>query len=63
MSSEERVQMKALDDAAEKAGGYVANIVSKDTKYDLREMIKYCKSKGIEPIDLTLRELNRFIIN
>lgn len=62
MSNEERNKMNALDDAAEKAGGYVLNLVNKDTKYNLREMIKYCKNKGIEPIDLTLRELSNFII-
>lgn len=62
MSEEERKKMKALDDAAEKAGGYVSNILNKDTKYNLRELIKYCKNKGIEPIDLTLRELSNFII-
>lgn len=62
MSNEERLQMNALDDAAEKAGGYVARFVEKDVHYDLRELIKYCKNKGIEPADLTLRELNEFII-
>ncbi len=62
MSEEERAKMNALDEAAEKAGGYVLNMVNKDTKYNLRELIKYCKEKGIEPIDLTLRELNNFII-
>lgn len=63
MSNEERMRMNALDDAAEKAGGYVAEFMHKDTQYDLREMIKYCRDKGIEPIDLTLRELNKFIIS
>ena len=62
MTEQERMQMNALDDAAEKAGGYVLNMVNKDTRYNLRELIKYCKNKGIEPIDLTLRELSNFII-
>ena len=62
MSNEERVQMNALDDAAEKAGGYVTNIIGKDVHYNLRELIKYCKDKGIDPIDITLRELRNFII-
>lgn len=62
MSNEERIKMNALDEAAEKAGGYVIGMVNKDTKYDLRKMINYCKQKGIEPIDLTIRELNQFII-
>lgn len=63
MTEEERANMIALDEAAEKAGGYVLNMVNKDTRYDLRELIKYCKNKGIEPIDLTLRELSNFIIH
>lgn len=62
MTEEERRKMNALDEAAEKAGGYVLNMVNKDTQYNLRELIKYCKNKGIEPIDLTLRELNNFIV-
>ncbi len=62
MSEEERKNMNVLDEAAEKAGGYVLNMVHKDTQYDLRKLVKYCKNKGIEPIDLTLRELNNFII-
>lgn len=62
MSEEERREMAALDEAAEKAGGYVLNMVNKDTRYNLRELISYCREKGIEPIDLTLRELSNFII-
>lgn len=62
MSEEERIKMSELDEAAEKAGGYVLNMVNKDTRYNLRELISYCKEKGIEPIDLTLRELSNFII-
>ena len=27
-----------------------------------RELLKYCKEKGIEPLDLTIREYNRFVI-
>lgn len=63
MSNEERMRMNALDEAAEKAGGYVSTIVNKEIKYNFRELIKYCKGKGIEPADLTLRELNSFIVN
>ena len=33
-----------------------------DIHYDLRAIAKFCKEKGIEPLDMTLRELNQFII-
>ncbi len=54
--------MKLLDEAAERAGGYVSNFTAQDIHYDLRKLAKYCKEKGIEPADLTLRELNQFIV-
>ena len=62
MSDEERAKMIALDEAAEEAGGYVSNVLNNDVHYDLRALIKYCKDKGIKPIDITLRELREFII-
>lgn len=62
MSETERKGMIELDEAAEKAGGYVSNILGKDTHYNLRKLISYCKEKGIEPADLTLRELSKFIL-
>ena len=51
-------EMRELDEAAERAGGYVAFMPN--LKY--RELLKYCKEKGIEPLDLTIREYNRFVI-
>ena len=33
-----------------------------DVHYDYRKIVKYCKEKGIEPVDLTIRELNTFVI-
>lgn len=54
--------MNLLDELAEKAGGYVAPFPGKDTHYNYREISKYCKERGIEPLDLTIRELGRFII-
>lgn len=62
MSEQELKQMQALDDAAEKAGGFLAQISDAKTAYDYRAIVKYCKEKGIEPLDITVRELNRFII-
>lgn len=62
MSETERKNMMELDEAAEKVGGYVSNIIGKDTHYNLRKLTRYCKEKGVEPADLTLRELSKFIV-
>lgn len=62
MTNEDRIKMRELDEAAERAGGYVSTINAKDIEYDYRKIIKYCEEKGIEPIDMTIRELNTFII-
>jgi len=53
--------LEELDKAAEEAGGYV-DPYPKEMRLDIRKMIKYCEEKGIEPLDLTLREYNGFII-
>ena len=62
MSDLERKKMIALDEAAEKAGGFVSMVKSEDIHYDYRAIDKYCKEKGIEPVDMTIRELNTFIV-
>ena len=62
MSEQEIRDMRELDELAEKAGGFVADLSKHDTHYNYRAIINYCKEKGIDPIDLTIRELNRFII-
>lgn len=62
MSEMERKRMIDLDKAAEEAGGFVSMIKSEDIHYDYRAIDKYCKEKGIAPIDMTIRELNTFII-
>jgi len=54
--------MKALDETAEKASGYLSPFIDSKTHYDYRKMIAYCREKGIEPLDLTIRELHQFII-
>lgn len=61
MTEQELRDMRELDELGEKSGGFVANL-SNDTHYNYREIIKYCKEKGIEPIDMTIRELNLFVI-
>ncbi|MBD8945753.1 MAG: hypothetical protein EGR97_00285 [Clostridiales bacterium] len=62
MSERDLKNMRSLDEAAEKAGGFVSFLNEKDIRYDIRKINKYCKDKGIEPVDLTIRELNSFII-
>lgn len=55
-------EMRELDEAAERAGGYVAFMPNPEQHVKYRELLKYCKEKGIEPLDLTIREYNRFVI-
>lgn len=62
MSHEDIKKMRDLDEAAEKAGGFTAVFSADDVHYNYREISRYCKEKGIEPVDMTIRELNRFII-
>lgn len=61
MSEQEIRNMRELDELADKAGGFVSP-ASGNVHYNYREISKYCKEKGIEPVDLTIRELDRFIV-
>ncbi len=63
MSREDLIKMNELDEAAEKAGGFTALFPAEDVHYNYREISRYCKERGIEPIDMTIRELNQFIID
>ena len=62
MSQEEIRIMRELDEAAERAKGFTSSVSANDIHYNYREICRYCKEKGIEPIDMTIRELNRFIV-
>jgi hypothetical protein len=62
MSEKELKEMKELDEAAEEAGGFLAPFTDFNIHYDYRKIIEYCGKKEIEPIDLTIRELQNFII-
>ena len=68
MSEKERVtfikKLAELDDVAANAGGFVAlnSDIENEPHYNYRAISKYCKEKGIEPLDMTLRELNLFIV-
>ena len=50
-----------LDEAAEEAGGFVANPFDK-VRYDYRKILHYCDERGIEPVDMTIKEFNQFAI-
>ncbi len=63
MSRDELIKMRKLDEAAEKSGSFISSVSEKDIHYNYREINRYCKEKGIEPIDMTIRELNTFIID
>lgn len=62
MSHEDIKKMRDLDDAAENAGGFTAVFSADSVHYNYREISRYCKERGIEPVDMNIRELNRFII-
>lgn len=62
MSHEDIKKMEDLDKAAEDAGGFTSTFSANDVHYNYREINDYCKKKGIEPVDMTIRELNRFIV-
>ncbi len=62
MSQEDIKKMRDLDEAAEDAGGFTSPVPADEIHYNYREINRYCKERGIEPIDMTIRELNRFVI-
>ena len=59
---QELKKLGELDDAADKAGGYVDFPSVSNTSYDYREMLKYCEERHISPTDLSINEQNQFII-
>ena len=62
MSEQEIRDMRELDEIAEKSGGFVFSLADSKVQYDYRKINQHCKEKGIEPIDLTIRELSQYII-
>lgn len=62
MDEKKLQQMRELEDAADRAGGYVADLPTPEQHVDYRKLLKYCREKGIEPLDLTLREYHQFVI-
>ena len=62
MSEQDMKRMIEFDTAADKAGGYVSPLFKDNANYDYRKLLAYCKEKKIDPLDLTIRELDKFII-
>ena len=62
MLKTELESMKTIDEAAEEAGGYVSPLFESNIHYDYRELLNYCKKYDIDPLDLTLRELQNFLV-
>jgi len=61
--SDEKYKGLTLDEAAERAGGYVDYNPGLPLVIDAdyRAMSKYCKEKGIKPMDLTEEEYGIFL--
>ncbi len=64
MSEKEFEKICELDDLAEQAGGFVDSTCNTESEihYDYRAIIAYCKNHNIEPIDMTIREMQQFVI-
>lgn len=63
MSEKEFARICELDNAAEQAGGFVdyINTHENEVHYDYRAIIAYCRKNNIEPIDMTIREMQQFV--
>ena len=59
----DRYEGLTLDEAAEKAGGYVDFVPGRSLiiEADYRAMSNYCRKKGIKPMELTEEEYRMFL--
>ena len=62
MNENQMRDMEKLDTLAETAGGYVSPMLENNPCYDYRAILKHCKDRNIDPGDLTVRELDKFIV-
>ena len=61
LSDFDKRALNALDEAAERAGGYLAPPKRPFIQdYDYRMMSRYCRDKGVTSDDLTEEELKMF---
>ena len=63
MSEQEIRDIRESDELSEKAGGFVSSAFSDQVHYNYRKIAEYCKKKKIDPQDLTLRELQQFVVS
>ena len=59
-TEEQRRAIREFEEVAEKSGGYVAWPPLPKAEHNYRAMIKYCREKGIDCMDLTDEELRKF---
>ena len=59
---DDRYNGLTLDEAAEKAGGYVRYVPGEPMilEYDYPAMSKYCRKKGIKPMEMSEEERKMF---
>lgn len=64
MSEKEFKSICEIDNIAEQYGGYVdsTNDVESEVHYDYRAIIAYCREKKMQPIDMTIREMQQFVL-
>ena len=64
MTRKEFSEICELDDIAAEAGGFVDYNDFSDSMihYDYRAILSYCKEKNIQPMDMTIREMQQFEI-
>lgn len=64
MSEKEFTQLCELDDIAEQAGGFVdfTPVYDDAVHYDYRAILAYCREHNMQPIDMTIREMQQFVI-
>lgn len=63
LTEKEKKGWDALDEAAVKAGGYLAHFPTNIMEADYHAMSNYCREKGIKPMDLTEEEYKMFLFD
>jgi len=62
MTEQDLKDMRELDRLAEEAGGFVSPMFKHTASYNYKKITEYCREKKVDPQDLTLRELKKFVI-
>jgi hypothetical protein len=61
MSRDEFEKICELDDLIDQEGGLGLDPFG-NARYDYRAILRHAQERNIEPIDMTVRELNQFVI-